>query len=210
MVSLLHQSHFQITLSSLPFVFGTTLETIPDGAGYLKANPAKIEDWRIRLSPFLQGRKSVGLVWHGRPTHANNANRSVPLGALTPVLNLEDKAIVSLQVGQGIEQLAQHPAKSRVFNASPLIKDFDDTAALMSLLDCVVTIDSGPAHLAGALGRQTLLMLPRVGEWRWLEQRSDSPWYPTMTVIRPRPGDNETETPWDSVVAQVLERLDAL
>lgn len=198
---------YQITLSSMPFVFGTTLADIPSDVPYLKPDPAKVEAWRIRLSPFTQGRKTVGLVWHGRPTNAINAIRSVPLGVLTPLLESDDYALVSLQVGAGSEQLAQHPAKSRVFNAAPLIKDFDDTAALMSLLDRVVTIETASAHLAGALGRKTLVMLPKVADWRWLEKRSDSPWYPTLELIRPKDTVSKKETRWDSVVAQVLERL---
>ncbi len=198
---------YQIILSSMPYVFGTTIADIPADVPYLKVDPAKAEAWRIRLSPFAQGRKTVGLVWHGRPTNSINAVRSVPLGVLTPVLECDDYAVVSLQVGAGSEQLAQHPAKSRVFNAAPLIKDFDDTAALMSLLDRVVSIETASAHLAGALGRRTLVMLPKVADWRWLEGRSDSPWYPTLELIRPKESGSETATRWDSVVGQVLERL---
>ncbi len=199
--------HYQITLSSMPFVFGTTVADIPAEVPYLKVDPVKVEAWRVRLAPFAQERKTVGLVWHGRPTNAINAVRSVPLGVLTPILECDDYAVVSLQVGAGSEQLAQHPGKSRVFNAAPLIKDFDDTAALMSLLDRVVTIETASAHLAGALGRRTLVMLPKVADWRWLEGRSDSPWYPTLELIRPKDGGPETATRWDSVVGQVLDRL---
>ncbi|MDZ4740386.1 MAG: glycosyltransferase, partial [Alphaproteobacteria bacterium] len=199
--------HYQITLSSMPFVFGTTVADIPAEVPYLKVDPVKVEAWRVRLAPFAQERKTVGLVWHGRPTNAINAVRSVPLGVLTPILESDDYAVVSLQVGAGSEQLAQHPGKSRVFNAAPLIKDFDDTAALMSLLDRVVTIETASAHLAGALGRRTLVMLPKVADWRWLEGRSDSPWYPTLELIRPQDGGPESATRWDSVVGQVLDRL---
>ena len=198
---------YQITLSSLPFVFGSTLENLPSDAPYLNADPAKVDAWKIRLAPFIQGRKTVGLVWHGRPTNAINAIRSVPLGVLTPLLEADDYAIVSLQVGAGSEQLTKHPAKSKVFNAAPLIKDFDDTAALMSILDRVVTIETASAHLAGALGRKALIMLPKVADWRWLEKRSDSPWYPSVELIRPKDKDAAHVTKWDSVVAQVLDRL---
>lgn len=198
---------FQVTLSSMPFVFGTTLLNIPAKVPYLQPDPAKVEAWKIRLAPFVQGRKTVGLVWHGRPTNAINDIRSVPLGVLTPLLESDEYSVVSLQVGAGSEQLARHPAKSRVFNAAPLIKDFDDTAALMSVLDRIVTIETASAHLAGALGRRALVMLPAVADWRWLEKRNDSPWYPTLELIRPLPGATANATRWDSVVAQVLERL---
>ena len=198
---------YQVTLSSMPFVFGTTLMNIPAKVPYLQPDPAKVEAWKIRLAPFVQGRKTVGLVWHGRPTNAINDIRSVPLGVLTPLLEADEYSVVSLQVGAGSEQLARHPAKSRVFNAAPLIKDFDDTAALMSVLDRIVTIETASAHLAGALGRRALVMLPAVADWRWLEKRNDSPWYPTLELIRPLPGATPNATRWDSVVAQVLERL---
>lgn len=198
---------FQVTLSSMPYVFGTTLDTIPSQVPYLAPDPEKVDAWKIRMKPFVQGRKTVGIVWHGRPTHGNNAVRSVPLGTLTPILQSDDFAVVSLQVGAGSEQLTKHPLKSRVMNAAPMLKDFDETAALMSLLDCVVTIDSSPAHLAGALGRKTLVMLPKVAEWRWLEKRSDSRWYPSVELIRPQDTDASHATKWDSVVSQVLERL---
>jgi tetratricopeptide (TPR) repeat protein len=198
---------YQITLSSMPHVFGTTLTTIPAKVPYLQPDPAKVEAWKIRLAPFIQGRETVGLVWHGRPTNAINDIRSVPLGVLTPLLEADEYAIVSLQVGAGSEQLQRHPGKSRIFNAAPLIKDFDDTAALMAVLDRVVTIETASAHLAGALGRRALVMLPAVADWRWLEKRSDSPWYPTLELIRPLPGATPNATRWDSVVAQVLERL---
>ncbi len=198
---------YQITLSSMPYVFGTTLETIPSQVPYLTPHPAKVDAWKIRLKPFVQGRKTVGLVWHGRPTNAINAIRSVPLGALTPILQSEDVSVVSLQVGAGSEQLAQHPLKSRVMNAAPMLKDFDETAALMSQLDCIVTIETASAHLAGALGRKTLIMLPKVADWRWLENRNDSPWYPTVSLIRPIDASKQHTTRWDSVVTQVVERL---
>lgn len=201
---------YQITLSSMPYVFGTTLDTIPSDVPYLTPDAAKVDAWKIRLKPFVQGRKTVGLVWHGRPTNAINAIRSIPLGALTPILQSEDLSVVSLQVGAGSEQLAQHPLKSRVMNAAPMLKDFDETAALMSLLDCVVTIETASAHLAGALGRKTLIMLPKVADWRWLENRSDSPWYPTAELIRPIDASKQHTTRWDSVVAQVVERLKKL
>ncbi|MEQ1756007.1 MAG: tetratricopeptide repeat-containing glycosyltransferase family protein [Micropepsaceae bacterium] len=198
---------YQITLSSLPYVFGSTLADLPSQVPYLFPDLAKVEAWKIRLAPFVRGRKTVGLVWHGRPTNAINAIRSVPLGSLTPLLESDDYAVVSLQVGHGAEQLAQHPLKSRVFNAAPLIKDFDDTAALMSVLDRVVTIETASAHLAGALGRKTLVMLPAVADWRWLEKRNDSPWYPSIELIRPKSDGARHTTKWDSVVSQVINSL---
>jgi len=195
---------FQITLSSLPLVFGTTLETIPAAVPYLFAETAKTDAWRAKLDGVAQGRKTVGLVWQGRPTHPNDRVRSVALGHLTRLLELDNILPVSLQVGAGREQLMQHPLKSRVFDPSGELKDFSDTAALISALDCVVTIDSAIAHLTGGLGRPGFVMLPKAGEWRWLRERSDSPWYPTLELVRQGP-----DARWDSVVSRLVERLRA-
>jgi len=183
-------------------VFGTTLETIPAKVPYLFADPAKTEAWRKRLADRAQGRKTVGFVWQGRPTHPNDRVRSIGLGHLTRLMEMEDIQPVSLQVGAGCEQLAQHPAHVRVLDAANELKDFGDTAALISALDCVVTIDSAIAHLTGGLGKRGYVMLPHAGEWRWLDQRTDSPWYPTIELVR-----QDRSTSWDGVVTRVLERL---
>jgi hypothetical protein len=196
---------FQITLSSLPMVFGTTLATIPGGVPYVQADPAKSAAWRARIAAAAAGRKAVGVVWQGRPTHPNDRQRSVGLGALTRLLELDGVMPVSLQFGHGVEQLAQHPARVRVFDPAAELKDFSDTAALISALDCVVSIDSSVAHLAGAMGKRCLVMLPYAGEWRWLIGRTDSPWYPSLELVR-----QDTARNWDGVVARVCERLRAL
>lgn len=196
---------FQITLSSLPFALGTTIENIPANVPYLHADPAKVAIWRARLAEKAQGRATVGLVWHGRPTNAFNASRSLPLNALTPILELEGILPVSLQIGAGSEQLAQHPCCSQVYDAAPMLSDFGETAALMTALDHIVTIETAAAHLAGALGRRALVMLPQVADWRWLEGRADSPWYPTLQLIRQnKQGD------WGNVVARVAADLASL
>ncbi len=196
---------FQITLSSLPFALGTTIENIPANVPYLDADPAKVALWRGRLAEKAGKRATVGLVWHGRPSNAINASRSVPLDALTPILEMDNILPVSLQVGAGSEQLAQHPGCSRVFDAAPSLGDFGETAALMTALDHVVTIETAGAHLAGALGRPAHVMLPRVADWRWLEGRNDSPWYPTLLLVR-----QERDGDWGSVVSRVTDFLRTL
>jgi ADP-heptose:LPS heptosyltransferase len=120
------------------------------------------------------------------------------------MLELDNVLPVSLQVGAGREQLEQHPARARVFDAADDLKDFGDTAALISQLDCVVSIDSAIAHLTGGLGRRGYVMLPHAGEWRWLEGRTDSPWYPTLELVR-----QDARGSWDGVVARIVERLRA-
>lgn len=196
---------YQITISSLPMVFGTTLETIPAPGPYLSADTAKVAAWRTRLEAAAQGRKKVGFVWQGRPAHPNDRVRSTGLDALTRLIELENILPVSLQVGHGRDQLAKHPARARVIDAADELKDFSDTAALVSALDCVVTIDSAIAHLAGALGKPCFVMLSHAGEWRWLEKRADTPWYPTLELVRQQTSGEG----WDKVVAQIAERLNA-
>lgn len=197
--------HYQIPISSLPLVFGTTLETIPAAVPYLGADPAKTTAWRERLDAAARGRRKVGFVWQGRPAHPNDRVRSVGLDALTPLLGLENILPVSLQFGAGQEQLANHPARGRVLDASKDIKDFSDTAAVIAGLDCVVTIDSALAHLAGAMAKPTSVMLSHAGEWRWLEKRTDSPWYPTLELVR-----QHVAGAWDGVVKRIAERLGQL
>lgn len=195
---------YQIAISSLPMLFGTTLETIPAKVPYLSADPVKAAVWRARLDATAKGRKKIGFVWQGRPAHPNDRVRSVGLDALTPLLQRENILPVSLQFGVGQEQLAKHPAHARVVDAAADIKDFSDTAAVVAGLDCVVTIDSAIAHLAGAMAKRGIVMLSHAGEWRWLEKRADSPWYPTLELVRqPQAGA------WASVVRSVAERLSA-
>jgi tetratricopeptide (TPR) repeat protein len=195
---------FQITLSSLPLVFGTTIETIPGATPYLFPDAAKAQAWRARLAARAEGRKTVGLVWQGRPTHPNDKVRSVALDHLTRLLELDGVLPVSLQVGAGRDQLEQHPARARVLDAADDLKTFDDTAALASQLDCVVSIDSAIAHLAGGLGKTGYVMLPKAGEWRWLQGRTDSPWYPTLELVR-----QDASATWDSVVTRIIDRIRA-
>lgn len=196
---------YQITISSLPMVFGTTLETIPAKVPYLSADPVKAAAWRERLDAAAQARKKVGFVWQGRPAHPNDRLRSTGLGPLTKLVELETVFPVSLQIGAGREQLAQHPARTRMLDVADEIRDFGDTAAVVSALDCVVTIDSAVAHLAGALGKPCFVMLSHAGEWRWMEKRTDSPWYPTLELVRQQTGGEG----WDGVVAHIARRLTA-
>lgn len=194
---------FQITMSSLPFAFGTTLETIPRRSPYLFADPAKTAAWRTRLQAAGRGRRTVGFVWQGRPTHPNDRLRSLDLAYLEPLLHLEGWLPVSLQMGTTREQLQRHAQAAQIFDAAAHITDFSDTAALIQNLDAVVTIDSAVAHLTGGLAKRGFVMLPRAAEWRWLIERSDSPWYPTLELVR------QDAEGWSGVVRRIVERLRA-
>ena len=175
----------QIAISSLPHAFGTRLETIPAAVPYLAAEPALREMWIKRIG---SGGFKVGVVWQGNPDPAADRARSVPLAALAPLAEVPGVRLISLQKGSGEEQLSTLPSSMRV---ETLGADFDagtdafvDTAAAMTCLDLVVTCDTSIAHLAGALALPVWVALKIDAEWRWLTERVDSPWYPTMRLFR--------------------------
>jgi tetratricopeptide (TPR) repeat protein len=169
-------------LSSLPLAFGTRLEMIPSAVSYLPAPPqACVEAWHARLGAHDKLR--VGLVWSGNPAHGNDRNRSMTLRALSPILDL-DACFVSLQKDARPDDRAALLERSEIVDLTGLLMDFTDTAALMSCLDIVITVDTSVAHLSGALGRPTWILLPYTPDYRWLLDRDDSPWYPTARLFR--------------------------
>ena len=171
-----------VPLMSLPLAFGTRLDTIPAPAAYLGADPAKVEAWSQRLGPRTRPR--VGLVWSGRAEHRNDRHRSLPLARLLAALP-PGLAYVSLQKEARPDDQATLAAHPEVRHFGEALHDFADTAALVSLMDAVVSVDTSLAHLAGALGKDTRLLLSRIGQdWRWLTGRTDTPWYPTMRLYR--------------------------
>jgi len=186
----------QVPLLSLPGAFATTLDTIPRAVPYLSPPPERVAAWREALAALPPPR--IGLAWAGSPTNRNDRQRSLALARLAPLFDLPGASLVSLQkdLREGDAALLErHPRVSRI---GERLGDFADTAAVMSLLDLVVSVDTAAAHLAGALARPLFLMLPFSAEWRWLRGREDSPWYPTARLFRqPRPGD------WDAVTARV-------
>jgi hypothetical protein len=190
-------------VSSLPLVIGTTLETIPAAAPYIEADPAKVDIWRAKLDRELSaGTKRVGIVWAGRPEHANDRNRSIPLDAFELIAMLDGVSLISLQKGPAANQLASFAARDRILDLGGELVDFADTAALISCLDLVITVDTATVHLAGALGADTRLLLPFAPEWRWLLDRPDTPWYPTVKLMRqPAPRD------WDQVLRDLVIEL---
>ena len=183
-------------LMSLPLMLGTRLETIPAEVPYLAAPEAALARWRKRLrgGSGLQ----VGLVWAGSTTHRNDRNRSLPLEMLRPLLDTPDVRFIALQK----EFRAGDAEFLRAFRTMKLIgdqlADFADTAAAVTMLDLVITADTAVAHLAGALGKTVWILVPFSPDWRWLNGRSDSPWYPSARLFRQKaPGD------WESVVAEL-------
>jgi len=184
------QFNAQIAISSLPYAFGTRLDTIPASVPYLAAEPDLRALWLKRIG--AEGFK-IGVVWQGNPDPEADRARSIPLTAFAPLGEVPGVRLISLQKGFGDEQLASLPSSMRVetlgadFDAGP--DGFVDTAAAMTCLDLVVSCDTSVAHLAGALAVPVWVALKRDAEWRWLTGRADSPWYPTMRLFRQaRPG----------------------
>ena len=144
----------------------------------------------------------IGLAWAGRRTHPHDYNRSCPLAAFSPLASFENATFYSLQVGDGAEQAGAPPPGMALKNFSKHIHGFEDTAALISALDLVISVDTSVAHLAGAMGAPIWLLLPEVADWRWMTGREDSPWYPSMRLFRQsKPGD------WDGVMRSVAASL---
>jgi hypothetical protein len=186
-----------IPVMSLPGAFGTRVETIPAPRRYVVPDFNKSELWRQRFRSHHQGMQ-VGFVWAGSATNREGTYRSLSLEKLGPLFDIQDITFVSLQVGEHTRQLRNHLGTSRVLDSSPFLKDFSDTAALIDQLDVVITIDTAVAHLAGALGKPVWTMLSTPADWRWMLDRSDTPWYPSMRLYRQR----RTRV-WDDVVDAV-------
>jgi tetratricopeptide (TPR) repeat protein len=187
----------QIPLLSLPRLFDITLDTIPARNGYLTADPARVAIWRQILS-VADCRLKVGLVWGGRKAPLN-ADRSMMLKELEPLLQLPGIQFFSLQVGDDASQLTDYPA---IIDLGKCLHDFGETAAAISALDLVITIDSAVAHLSGALGVPVWIMLKHSPDWRWLLERTDSPWYASAQLFRQQaPGD------WHSVAITIATEL---
>jgi hypothetical protein len=189
-------------ISSLPLAFGTRLDTIPSATSYLPS-PAKsrVQAWEDRLG--LHAKLRVGLVWSGRPTHANDHNRSIPLRTLSRILDV-DATFVSLQKEPRPNDAAVLRERNDIIDLTADVADFAETAALISCLDLVITVDTSVAHLAGALGCLTWILLPYTPDYRWLLDRDDSPWYPSVRLFR------QTETrEYESVLDRVRDELRA-
>jgi hypothetical protein len=207
---------------ALPRALKTTLGTIPADVPYLAANLERIAAWRTRLEemggrgPAEEGARGpagrrellVGIAWQGNPHHQWDRFRSVPLLLFEPLSRIPGVRLVSLQRGPGIEQIEGF---QRLTGGSLWVPTdglqitpghLADSAALMTLLDLVISVDSATAHLAGALARPLWIVLSQAADWRWLTVRGDSPWYPTARLIRQRVmGD------WEEVFGRVAALL---
>jgi len=189
---------FAIALLSLPRLLATTLQTIPSAVPYLAPSSQKKEYWRSKLRP--DGNLKVGICWAGRKLP--DARRTIPAACLSALAAVSQVNWYSLQINEGGSHFEQPPLNPLI-DLTGSIRDFEDTAALVSGLDLVITIDSAVAHLAGSLAVPTWLLLPFAPDWRWMLGRDDSPWYPTMRIFRQsQPGD------WAGVLKRAASALE--
>ncbi len=195
-----------VPLVSLAAIFRTSLEDLPGvlPVPYLRADPERVESWADRLGPRAPGELRVGIFWQGNPANSHDRFRSAPLEAFLPLATVPGVKLISIQKDHGVEQVAPLADRLPVLEFRDCIR-FEDTAALMSRLDLMITVDSAPVHLAGALGVPTWLALSSNGGWRWLVGREDSPWYPSVRVFRQSELHN-----WDDVFRRMTRALAAL
>jgi len=186
---------FRCPLMSLPRLAGTDLETIPPPAQFVIPEAMK-QKWTAKLGP-APGTKA-GIVWAGNPGHNNDRNRSLPCRLFAPLLELPRVDWFSLQVGPAAAQLAEPAIQGRIRNLAPELTDYAETAAAISQLDLVITADTSVAHLAGSLGTPVWMLTPFAPDWRWLLERSDSPWYPGMRLFRQKVAGD-----WEGVMRAV-------
>ena len=200
--------HFDahIPLLSLPRVLCTTLATIPTNVPYLFPAAGLVERWKKEIGSLRAFK--IGISWQGDPKHEGDLYRSVPLTRFAPLAKQAGVHLFSLQKGPGVEQLREVTVRFSVTALGSKFETFADTAAALKNLDLVITVDSAVAHCAGALGIPVWVLLPKVPDWRWLLEREDSPWYPTMRLFRQKELKNWQEV-FERMQAVLAERLAA-
>jgi len=193
---------FWTHLLSIPHYCKTRLDTIPAKIPYLRAATNRIEKW----APLLpKNGLRIGLVWKGNSQFENDADRSLPsLDVLTPLWTVGGVNFISLQKGAGEDEVTQLPGGLTLINLGPQLTDFADTAAVVANLDLVICVDTAIAHLTAAIGKPCWVLLPEYKtDWRWMIDRTDSPWYPGIVRLFRQPAMGD----WSSVVAKVVAAL---
>ncbi|MBM3484111.1 MAG: tetratricopeptide repeat protein [Alphaproteobacteria bacterium] len=188
-------------LLSLPYILGTTLESIPAATRYLAAPSGRADAYRARLGALSPSLK-VGIAWAGKPSHRNDHNRSAGFAPFVELLGIPGTRWFSLQVGARADEFVSQGCAALVDDLTAEFADFSVSAAFIESLDLVITVDSAPAHLAGALGVPVWVALPFGGEWRYLHDRDDCPWYPSMRLFR-----QESFGDWSPVFRRLADTL---
>ncbi|MDD2703887.1 MAG: tetratricopeptide repeat-containing glycosyltransferase family protein [Acidocella sp.] len=191
-----------IPLSGLPRLAGIGTDNVPP-AGYLSPPTTLVEEWREKLDRLCpKGKKRVALVWAGRPTHKNDRKRTLKLAQFAPLFAREDIVILTVQKGDQISQVGGYYGRAPLVNLGPEIGNFLDTMAILKSVDRLVTIDTSVAHVAGAAGVPTSVVLPHAPDWRWLLNRDDTPWYPSVKLFR-----QQKAYDWSGVIERVVAEL---
>jgi len=187
---------YHAALMSVPWIVRTTIATVPRDVPYIRADKNRSAYWAERLKQ-LPGRK-IGVAWAGRPEHANDRRRSISPALLSGLSGVSNATFITVQP----RPAGVTPPPIPAVDLGMELDDFSDTAALLSQLDLLISVDTSVAHLAGALGKPVWLLLPFSPDWRWLMRREDTPWYPTMRLFRQRKlGD------WAEVISRVAGEL---
>ncbi len=193
-------------LATLPGIFHTVLETIPATVPYVSVSAERIERWKAIVHGEAGSLFRVGIVWQGNPKYSGDRQRSIPLAQFERLAELEEVRLFSLQKGHGTDQLADLGGKFPVVDLESRLGDDSESlaniGAVVKNLDLVVTCDTAIGHLAGAMGAAVWTALPHVPDWRWMLQREDSPWYPTMRLFR-----QTSRGRWDDVIERMAEEL---
>lgn len=193
---------YQIPLLSLPKLFGTNINNIPHSEPYLKANLDDVSKWKRQLN-LSNLKLNIAIAISGNPNHKNNQNRSIGIDFFDQLGEIAN--IYILQKDLGSENIAVISAKDHFFSLGDLVDDFRDSAAIIEAMDLVVSVDTSLIHLAGAMGKKAFLLLPYAPEWRWLLERSDSPWYKSVKIFR-----QLREGEWSGVIEDVYSELNTL
>ncbi len=186
---------YHVSIMDLPEHFKTTLETIPCPKRYLTVDAERDNQWSERMQG--DGKFRVGIIWAGNPEHTNDRNRSLALSQIRPLVELQGVTVYSLQVGKDGE--AHQMYGEKIIDLAPQLTNFAETAGAMNHLDLIISVDTSPLHVAGALGRPVWGLIPYIPDWRWLLDRDDSPWYPSLQLFRQ--GEDRR---WEPVIARIV------
>jgi len=195
---------YQVAMFELPLHYRSDEASIPREVPYLHASPDKAARWRQKMSRW-DGQLKVGIAWVGNRIHLNQQNRCTPLSAFKDIIDLPGVQCFSLQKSDGEQFTDVAVDADRLVDFTPEWQDFSDSAAMVANLDLIISVDSAVVHLAAAMGKPTWVILPPNADWRWLLEREDSPWYPTMKLFRR--SHDETRA---AQMARVVKALKAL
>lgn len=197
------QFDYACSLFSLPLMFNTSRETIPNTIPYIHAFGDSLLKWCDKIGKVAGERYKVGVVWAGNPEHSDDHNRSIPLEVFSLLFDVQGVEWISLQLGEAAQEAAQ--GTWNILDFSEELSDFAETAGIIDNLDLIIAVDTAVAHLAGAMGKKTWLLLPYVPDWRWGLECEQTPWYPTMHLFR-----QQKKGDWQEVIARVKTALRSL